>query len=103
MSNEETSTAVAEKNESFAMANEYFELKTKIHGKLLDLIDLSMIDALEEDALRSEIRRLVQGILLEDPWTEGFQVPNKGIRDTAVRKGGFQPVQDTIGCEVPER
>ncbi|MEN8261892.1 MAG: CpaF family protein [Nitrospirota bacterium] len=48
------------------MANEYFELKTKIHGKLLDLIDLSMIDALEEDALRSEIRRLVQGILLEE-------------------------------------
>jgi pilus assembly protein CpaF len=66
MSSEETGTAVAEKNERFVMANEYFELKTKIHGKLLDLIDLSIIDALEEDALRGEIRRLVQGILLEE-------------------------------------
>lgn len=66
MRSEEAGAAVAEKNENFAMANEYFELKTRIHGKLLDLIDLSMIDALEEDALRSEIRRLVQGILLEE-------------------------------------
>jgi pilus assembly protein CpaF len=66
MSTEEAGTAVAEKNERFVMANEYFELKTRIHGKLLDLIDLSMIDALEEDALRGELRRLVQGILLEE-------------------------------------
>jgi pilus assembly protein CpaF len=63
---EAAGTVVAEKNGNFAMANEYFELKTRIHGKLLDLIDLSMIDALEEDALRSEIRRLVQGILMEE-------------------------------------
>lgn len=65
-SNEKTGTAMAEKNDRFALANEYFELKTRIHSKLLDLIDLSMIDALEEDALRSEIRRLVQGILVDE-------------------------------------
>jgi pilus assembly protein CpaF len=62
---ENNTTTVAEKKERFVMANEYFELKTRIHYKLLDLVDLSMIDALEEDALRNEIRRLVQGILVE--------------------------------------
>lgn len=44
---------------------EYFELKTKIHDRLLDLMDLSLLDELDHDILRSEIRHLVERILLE--------------------------------------
>ncbi len=44
----------------------YFELKTKIHDRLLDLIDLSVLDVLDETALRQEIRSLVERILSED-------------------------------------
>lgn len=61
-----TGTATAEKKQKFIVANEYFELKTRIHDRLLDLVDLSMIDSLEEDALKREIKRLVRNILQEE-------------------------------------
>jgi pilus assembly protein CpaF len=35
---------------------EYFELKTRIHDRLLDLMDLSLIDTLDKQVLRSQIR-----------------------------------------------
>jgi pilus assembly protein CpaF len=53
------------------IAKEYYELKTKIHDRLLNLVDLSIIDSLEENALRQEIRRLVERILAEN----GERVP----------------------------
>ena len=36
---------------------EYFDLKTKIHDRLLDLMDLSLLDELDHDIIRSEIRQ----------------------------------------------
>jgi pilus assembly protein CpaF len=45
---------------------EYFELKTKIHDRLLDIIDLALIDSLDNDTLKSQIRMLVERILNED-------------------------------------
>ena len=33
------------------MPDEYFELKSRIHDRLLDLIDLSVIDKLDRDSL----------------------------------------------------
>ena len=44
---------------------EYFDLKTKIHDRLLDLMDLSLLDELDHEIIRSEIRHLVERILLE--------------------------------------
>jgi pilus assembly protein CpaF len=45
--------------------SEYYDLKTSIHDRLLDLIDLSILDTLEPNVLRQEIRKLVERILLE--------------------------------------
>jgi pilus assembly protein CpaF len=45
---------------------EYFELKTHIHDRLLDLVDLSIIDTLDRDSLKTQIRILVERILRED-------------------------------------
>ncbi|MDR3566491.1 MAG: CpaF family protein [Syntrophobacteraceae bacterium] len=45
--------------------NEYYELKTRIHDRLLDLIDLSLLDTLDQDALKPQIRRLVEQMLDE--------------------------------------
>jgi pilus assembly protein CpaF len=45
--------------------DEYFELKTRIHDRLLDLVDLSVIETLDSDALKSQIRVLVERILGE--------------------------------------
>jgi pilus assembly protein CpaF len=54
------------KLDRFLITKEYYELKTRIHDRLLNLIDLSLIDSLDEAMLRQEIRRLVERILLED-------------------------------------
>jgi pilus assembly protein CpaF len=48
------------------VTEEYFEIKTQIHSRLLDLLDLSLIDTLEKNALRAEIRSLIAKILNED-------------------------------------
>lgn len=45
---------------------EYFELKTQIHDRLLEIIDLTLIETLEIDTLKSQIRALVERILNED-------------------------------------
>jgi pilus assembly protein CpaF len=45
---------------------EYFVLKTKIHDRLLDLIDLSLIESLDRESLKTQIKILVKNILSED-------------------------------------
>jgi pilus assembly protein CpaF len=54
------------KLEQFLITKEYYELKTRIHDRLLNLIDLSLIESLDETMLRQEIKRLVERILMED-------------------------------------
>jgi pilus assembly protein CpaF len=54
---------------------EYFELKSKIHDRLLDLIDLTVIERLEHNTIKSQIRKLVESILRED----GHGVPLNSV------------------------
>jgi pilus assembly protein CpaF len=46
--------------------DEYFELKTRIHDRLLEMIDLSLIETLDRDALKSEIKVLIERILKQE-------------------------------------
>ena len=48
-----------------SIPEEYFELKTKIHDRLLDLIDLSLIETLDHESLKTQIKVLVKSILSE--------------------------------------
>ncbi len=50
---------------------EYFELKSRIHGRLLDLLDLSVLENLDRDLLRFELRGLIDRIIRED----GLSIP----------------------------
>jgi len=50
-----------------AMAEEYFQLKKNIHTRLLDLLDLSLLDTMEHDLLRRRIGTMVENILQEEP------------------------------------
>ena len=68
--------------------DEYFELKTRIHDRLLDLIDLSAIEKLERDVLKSQIRGLVQRILGE----EDFAAPLNSME----RERLFTEIQDEV-------
>ena len=54
---------------------EYFELKHKIHDRLLDLIDLTMIERLEQGSIKSQIKKIVESILRED----GHGVPLNSV------------------------
>jgi len=45
------------------MAEEYFQLKKNIHTRLLDLLDLSLLDTMEHDVLRHRIGAMVENIL----------------------------------------
>lgn len=46
--------------------HEYNEMKTRVHNRLLEIMDLSVLDTLEPDLLRREIRRLTERVLSED-------------------------------------
>ena len=68
--------------------DEYFELKTRIHDRLLDLIDLSLIENLDRDVLKSQIKSIVIKILEE----EGFTAPLNSME----RERLFVEIQDEV-------
>lgn len=51
--------------------NQINELKSKVHNRLVDIMDLSLIDSLDQDMLKREIGKATEIILSED----GFNVP----------------------------
>lgn len=48
------------------LTKEYYELKTKIHDRLLDTVDLTMLDTVDKQTLRQEIGKLVERILYNE-------------------------------------
>ncbi|MDA3916234.1 MAG: CpaF family protein [Deltaproteobacteria bacterium] len=48
------------------MPDEFFEFKAKIHDRLLDIIDLSIIDSMDKESLTVEIRQITEKILKEE-------------------------------------
>ena len=46
--------------------HEYYELKSRIHDRLLDTIDLSVLDSLDREILRQEIGKMVARILYDE-------------------------------------
>ena len=48
------------------LPEEYFEIKNKVHDRLLDSIDLSLIDSIDRDAIKSQIRAVAERILKEE-------------------------------------
>ena len=53
------------------MPEEYFEFKSRIHDRLLDLLDLSLIETLDTHLLKSKLKDLLERILEED----GYDMP----------------------------
>jgi pilus assembly protein CpaF len=48
------------------MPDEYFDLKSRIHDRLLDLVDLSLIEKMDRESLIVQIRKVIERILRED-------------------------------------
>ena len=70
------------------LPDEYFELKTRIHDRLIDLIDLSLLDTLDQSVLKSEIKDLMERILRDD----GLGMPLNLIE----RERLFTEIQDEV-------
>jgi pilus assembly protein CpaF len=58
----------ADSSTSKYIPDEYFEFKARIHDRLLDLIDLSIIDTLDRQDLIVQIRQVVENILREETY-----------------------------------
>jgi pilus assembly protein CpaF len=72
----------------FHASKDYYELKTRIHDRLLNLMDLSVISSMDENILRQEIRKLVERILSENH----LNIPlNLNERDRL-----FREIQDEV-------
>ena len=52
--------------ETKKIPEEYFELKHRIHDRLIDLIDLTVIEKLDQTTIKAQIRSIVESILHED-------------------------------------
>jgi pilus assembly protein CpaF len=97
---------IIRKQTGFAMTNEYSELKTRTHDRLLDMLDLSLIDTLDRSQLKAEIRRVIERILTEN----GFGVPLnseekellcKEVQDEVLGLGPIEPfMHDTTVTDI---
>jgi len=75
---------------------EYFELKTRIHDRLLDLFELSLLEKLDRDALKSELRVLIERILRQEETTMPLNLIEKErliieIQDEVLGLGPLEP------------
>ena len=77
------------------ITDEYFELKTRIHDRLLDLIDLSAIETLDNDVLKSQIRVLVERILCEGDIRVALNLSERARLFTEIQDEvmGFGPLE----------
>jgi len=69
-------------------ADHYFEIKTRIHDRLIDMIDLSLLDTLDEKDMRAEIAKVTEGLL----WEEFQNAP----LNLAERKRMLTEIQDEV-------
>jgi len=59
------SEAIEEDERAF-LPDEYFDFKSKIHDRLLDLVDLSVLDRVDPSILKPELKKVVAKVLQED-------------------------------------
>ena len=79
---------ITERQAGLQTHRDYNELKSRVHDRLIDILDLSIIDSIDRDMSRREIRRVIEGILAED----GFAIPlNSHEREQFLRE-----VQDEV-------
>ncbi|MHA1939092.1 MAG: CpaF family protein [Candidatus Thorarchaeota archaeon] len=66
MQNTLTARSFKEESPRRVLPEEYFELKTRIHDRLLDLIDLTLIESMEREALGRQIGVIVGNVLAQE-------------------------------------
>jgi pilus assembly protein CpaF len=57
---------VSRQNSPAIYPEEYFEIKSKVHDRLLDLVDLTVLERLDREVLKSELKAVVGKIFREE-------------------------------------
>jgi pilus assembly protein CpaF len=78
---------------TYRYESEYHELKSNIHDKLLDTLDLSLLDSLDPQVLRQEIGKLVEEILTNDPTPLNLRERERLIREVQDEVLGLGPLE----------
>jgi pilus assembly protein CpaF len=78
---------------TYRYESEYHELKSKIHDKLLDTLDLSLLDSLDPQVLRQEIGKLVEEILASDPTPLNLRERERLTREVQDEVLGLGPLE----------
>jgi len=85
-----------ERKEAGIPRDEYYEIKTRIHDRLIDLIDLSLLDTLDEAALGSEISKLVERLLRDEFFQTALNLVERDrliseVKDEMLGLGPLEP------------
>ena len=85
----------AEVSHGFVATNEYQELKTVVQNRLLDALDLKLLETFETGQLRQEIRRLAERILSDIKTTVplNFLEREKLLKDIEDEVMGLGPLE----------
>jgi pilus assembly protein CpaF len=75
----------------------YFDLKTRIHNRLIEILDLSLLNTLEKNILRTKLGNLIQDIMSQQGFTiplnlEERQILIGEIQDEVLGLGPLEPL-----------
>ncbi len=99
-------TEFADRGDKDILPEEYFDFKSRIHDRMLDLVDLSMLDRVDPDMLKPELRAVVDKILKEDPSAIPLNAQEKAkllaeILDEVLGFGPLEPLlQDPTVSDI---
>ena len=77
----------------FVEHKSYSELKTRIHRKLLDRVDLAMMETLSPEQLRAELKTLVERLLTEETLAINEDERKNLVRDIQHEVLGLGPLE----------
>jgi pilus assembly protein CpaF len=87
-------------------SGKYYEIKSAVHDRLVNLLDLSLLDTLGETEINAEIARLVESILREEYSQAPLNAAERSrliqeIRDEVLGLGPLEPfVQDPSVSDI---
>ena len=79
-----------------SFGGEYQELKSRVHNRLLDLLDFSLLDSLDKPALLREIVKLVEQILAGETVPLNFRERERLVKEVQDEVLGLGPLEPLL-------
>src|SRR6267142_3895479 len=79
--------------ETYLYGSKYQELKSRIHDRLLDLLDFSLLDSLDKQLLRQEIVKLVEQVLAGETTPLNFRERERIVKEVQDEVLGLGPLE----------